>query len=205
MRLIKERNPDGGLANFRPKLPGKDKDCSETRKRTVIVWMIGLVCVVGATYQTFISLQNFFTYPSVVSSTLEKEAAEFPAVTICPENWYNMSQVCHWWPKNCTRKDVVSSLLNLAFGCTIFTFKFLPHTSAALSLFRGEGDFVDRIQGVRAADPEQVLQMRNDQPERDMSKLQLRRLVSLRAMARTFVSPVFFNVICGLRRSLGPS
>ena len=93
---------------FRRSSPPSRYEKISKREEVAFVGLVALICVAGTTYQIVIGLQNFFAYPSIVSSTYEDDSAEFPGVTICPENWYNMSQVCQYWPKNCTRKDVVS-------------------------------------------------------------------------------------------------
>ncbi|OQR78379.1 hypothetical protein BIW11_06451 [Tropilaelaps mercedesae] len=86
-------------------------------------WSISAICTLGCGYQALTALQTYLEHPSVVSSTYVKEAAEFPGVTICPENWYNMTQVCKFWPRNCTRKDVMQAY-SLPKLVTLSEFRF---------------------------------------------------------------------------------
>ncbi|XP_028967647.1 uncharacterized protein LOC114828292 [Galendromus occidentalis] len=80
---------------------------SEGFLEKTFAFVVFSVCGIGMLYQVTFTIKNYLDYPSVVSSIIEKDAADFPAVTVCPESWFNLSQVCRYFPKNCSRKDVM--------------------------------------------------------------------------------------------------
>ncbi|XP_022688169.1 uncharacterized protein LOC111260003 [Varroa jacobsoni] len=94
----------------------RNKNCTIWRKKyfriieyvrqRLFAWFVGIICSLGCGYQVYTALRAYLAYPSLVSPALIKEAAEFPGVTVCPENWYNMTRLCQYWPQNCTRKDM---------------------------------------------------------------------------------------------------
>lgn len=48
---------------------------------------VAIACASGFLYQAAHMLLYFKSYPAVVSNDFAEEAAEFPAVTVCLENW----------------------------------------------------------------------------------------------------------------------
>ncbi|EEC12605.1 hypothetical protein IscW_ISCW009078 [Ixodes scapularis] len=68
---------------------------------------IAAACAVGFLYQAVGVVLYFQSYPAVVSSIFAQDEAEFPAVTVCFEAWFNTTKICDHFPNNCSRKDVM--------------------------------------------------------------------------------------------------
>lgn len=77
-------------------------------RRHARIWILILICYVTCfLYQSNKVIEEYLTYPSYVTFVEVKEAAVFPALTVCLSPWYNITQVCDTLP--CSNKDLVGA------------------------------------------------------------------------------------------------
>lgn len=81
------------------------------RKDLILTYVTLVVFSIGMFYQCIDVLSGYLEYPTLMSVLEEREAAKFPAVTMCLSPWYNLSMVCEKTNGRCTKKDLVRGFL----------------------------------------------------------------------------------------------
>ena len=79
------------------------------RKELILTYVTLVVCMMGMMYQCIDVLSSYLEYPTIMNVLEAREAAKFPAITMCLSPWYNLTMVCEKLDGKCTKKDIVST------------------------------------------------------------------------------------------------